>query len=601
MKRVAPPPGRDDGARRRLRVLATALAVGLAASLLSQLPAWRLVELRVFDYLSTAFHPPMPPEPPVIVAIDEPSFADLGLQWPWPRDLHGALVRALREAGARAIGLDVIFAEPSTELADKGLAEAMGPDVTLAADQTLISTPHADQFVRVDPLPALTEAGAGFGYTSVLLDGDGVLRRLPPWPDGFAARLAEAAGLSAPAVPERAFIQSFGPSRTYPTISYYQALDPESFLPPGALKDRIVIVGLSLQSAPTVSEGGADAYATSWTPRSGRLVPGAEIQATILDNLVHRLYVTPAPAPAVLAAILAAVALAAVAVWRGTGWRTLAGSALAVAAIVVGSAILLRYGRVYLPPLATALAFAAVAAAQGAQDYAAERRLRRNVTRAFGQYLSPALVEKLASDPSRLRLGGEKRTLTILFCDVRGFTTIAEGLKDDPERLTSLINRLLNPLSEAVLDAGGTIDKYIGDAIMAFWNAPLDDPDHAVHAVEAALAMLAALGPLNRELAEEAAREGREPIAFGIGIGINTGDCVVGNMGSDRRFDYSALGDAVNLAARLEGRTRDYDLSLLIGDATARLVAGRFDLAEVDRITVKGKSEPVTVWTVAAP
>jgi adenylate cyclase len=584
---------------RRQSIVAISIIALAVATAISQLQPWKLIEARVYDYLSTTLAANRPADGPVIVAIDELSFAELGLQWPWPRDLHARLVAALRKAGAKAVGLDIILAEATNPAADEALASSMGPDVVLAADVTLIETPHADQLVRVEPLPMLTRSGARPGISSIVLDGDGTLRRLPRYEDGFAKMLAAAAGVStASEVPAGALIQTFGPARTYPTVSYYQALDPDNFLPPGFFRGRTVIVGLSMQSAPTTENGGADAYATSWTPRTGRLLSGAEIQATIFDNLAKRLFVTPAPAVGSVAAIVLAAVAAGFVVRRRTGWRTVMAGGLAVLLCGLVSFALLRYGRIYLPPLSPAIAFVAVAAAQGARDYAAERRLRRTITRAFSQYLSPVLVDRLASDPSKLKLGGERRTLTILFCDVRGFTTISERMKDDPEGLTRLVNRLLNPLSEAILKAGGTIDKYIGDAIMAFWNAPLDDPEHAVHAVEAALDMLRALDELNAELASEASANGAAPIELRIGTGINTGECVAGNMGSDRRFNYSALGDAVNLASRLEGQTKTYDVPILLGSETARLVGERFAVIELDRVFVKGKSEAATVSTV---
>jgi adenylate cyclase len=238
-----------------------------------------------------------------------------------------------------------------------------------------------------------------------------------------------------------------------------------------------------------------------------------------------------------------------------------------------------------------------ITGAQAALDYAQERRSRKQITRAFSQYLAPAMVEQLAKDPSKLKLGGEKRVLSILFCDVRGFTTIAEQLKDDPQQLTGLINRLLTPLSDIVLAHGGTIDKYIGDCLMAFWNAPLDDADHATHAVSSALAMLESMQGLNEELEAEATAGGRPHYPLRIGIGINTGECVVGNMGSTSRFDYSALGDAVNLAARLEGASKNYGVSLLLGEGTALAVGADFGIFELDRITVKGRTQQSPVFT----
>ena len=595
----AQPATRASSARRALEVALLAGFVALVVALLSQTTPWRLAEARGFDWLSTTMAPAPPVNGPIIVAIDEPSFQEIGKQWPWPRSLHGELIHALRSAGARAIGLDIIFAEPSADSAsDAALAAALGPDVVLAGDESLIETPQADQMVRVEPLPEFLARGARTGIASVVLDSDGTLRRMPRYPDAFARVLAETAGHDVPDIGAGSLTQAFGQARTLPTVSYYQALDPETFLPPGTFKDRVVIVGLSMQSAPLAENGGPDAYATSWTLRSGRLVSGAEIQATIYDNLVSGLMVTPLPAWAGIATIAAASALAGYAVSRGTGWMTALLGLSAILALFGISFVLIREARIFLPAIAPSVAFLAVAGAQGARDYAAERRLRRTITRAFSQYLSPVLVERLARDPSQLKLGGERRTISIIFCDVRGFTTISETMKSEPEKLTALINRLLGPLSQVVLDSGGTIDKYIGDAIMAFWNAPLDDPDHAARAVQAGIDMIAALDPLNAELRAEAESEGRPFAPLRVGAGINTGDCVVGNMGSALRFDYSALGDAVNLASRLEGQTKVYGVPLIIGEETARRVEGRFPLAELDRVRVKGKRDVEVIYTV---
>ncbi|WP_435371454.1 CHASE2 domain-containing protein [Mesorhizobium liriopis] len=592
--------GRDIAARnRRLGIVFLTVVASLGAGLLPLAGPFKLIEARLFDYLST-FHPPArPANGPVIVAIDEPSFSELNLQWPWPRGLHAELIEALRAAGAEAIGVDIIFAEPSASAeGDKALAAATGPDVVLAGDETVIRTPQADQLVRTEPMPLLLEKGATVGLASVTLDNDGTLRRLPSLDDGFAATLLRTIG-ETPDIPEGALLQSFGAARSYPTVSYYQALDPENFLPPGFFRGRTVIVGLSLQASAD-AQGGADSFATSQTVRDGRLLAGAEVQATVLDNLRHGLFITPASTLVSLAATLGMACLGGLLVWRGTGWQTILLASLGVLGLFAGSYLFLRFGRIYAPPVAPALAFLFVASAQGVRDYAAERRLRRGITRAFSQYVSPVIVERLARDPERLKLGGERRTLSILFCDVRGFTTIAERMKNDPEALTRLINRLLNPLSAVVIAHGGTIDKYIGDALMAFWNAPLDDPDHALHAVQAGLAMNDALEALNAELAAEAAAKGEEPLSLRIGVGVNTGDCVVGNMGSDMRFDYSALGDAVNLAARLEGETKNFGVELLVGEETARHIRDRLPLAPLDRIKVKGKLEPVEVSTVLA-
>jgi adenylate cyclase len=226
-------------------------------------------------------------------------------------------------------------------------------------------------------------------------------------------------------------------------------------------------------------------------------------------------------------------------------------------------------------------------------SYAKEETQRRQVRTAFSHYMSPALVERLAADPSHLKLGGEMRDMTLLFCDVRGFTTISEQF--DAEGLTRLINRFLTPMTEVILNHQGTIDKYMGDCIMAFWNAPLDDAEHPAHACESALGMTAALEKLNQKLKEEAQTEGRKHIPINVGVGINSGLVCVGNMGSEQRFDYSVLGDDVNLASRLEGQSKTYGVTTVVGENTEPKVRD-FALLELDLIRVKGKTVPVRIF-----
>jgi adenylate cyclase len=231
-------------------------------------------------------------------------------------------------------------------------------------------------------------------------------------------------------------------------------------------------------------------------------------------------------------------------------------------------------------------------------NYFREQQQRQQIRSAFGFYLSPQLVEQLAKSPERLVLGGEERRMTILFSDVRGFTSISEHYKDDPQGLTHLMNRFLTPLTNAIIDRRGTIDKYIGDAIMAFWNAPVDDDEHEANACDAALAMLERAEALNVELKREAETNGGVYMPLRIGIGLNSGPCVVGNMGSDFRFNYSVLGDTVNVASRLESRTKDYRLSMVIGSRTAEGASKKFATMEIDLIQVKGKKQPEAVYTV---
>src|SRR6202022_4341027 len=211
----------------------------------------------------------------------------------------------------------------------------------------------------------------------------------------------------------------------------------------------------------------------------------------------------------------------------------------------------------------------------------------------------PTLVEQLAQSPEKLVLGGEEREMTIMFSGVRGFTTISETFKHDPQGLTRLMNRFLTPPPNAILARKGYIDKYMGDAIMAFWNAPLDDKDHQLNACEAAIDMLEKIDELNEQREREAQEGGHAFIPINVGVGLNTGTCTVGNMGSDIKFNYSVLGDSVNLASRLEGQSKEYGFPIIVGSKTALAVKDKFAILELDFIMVKGKTEPEVIYAIA--
>jgi adenylate cyclase len=221
-----------------------------------------------------------------------------------------------------------------------------------------------------------------------------------------------------------------------------------------------------------------------------------------------------------------------------------------------------------------------------------EFKLKQQIKKQFGTYLAPALVEKLQKNPGLLKLGGDERELSIMFTDVRGFTTISEHYGKNVQGLTMIMNRYMTAMTQAILENEGTLDKYIGDAQMAFWNAPLDDPDHAKNAAKTALQMLKRLDSFN----EEISKEGVPP--FGMGLGINTGSVVVGNMGSTQRFDYTCLGDHVNLASRLEGQSKPYGVRIIIGPRTYEHVKENYLCFELDCIAVKGKKEGVKIYTI---
>lgn len=573
---------------------AIALVVAAVVGLASALHLLDGASGRAFDVLS-AVAPKHPPTPgAVIVAIDEPTFSALGRPWPWSRDVHARLLAALRGAGAKAVGFDIVFAEPADAAGDAALAAAAGPDTVFAGDETVSEQGYGSTVIRTLPMPSLLARGATAGVASVAIDGDGVLRRVPAYGDGFAAQLARRLGTSVSGKGGR-LIQYFGPAGSYPRVSFYQALEPQTYLPPGLFKDRVVLVGLALQTSPDPARGGTDAYQTPWTLATRQLTPGVEVQATLLDNLVHDLAITPAPGWVGLAFVLSSAALG----WLAARPQSpLAKWGLTVGLIALGvlcAWLALRFGRIWVSPVEPAAALALQAVALGAHDFAQEQRRRRQVQAAFSQYVAPAVVERLVADPRLLNLGGETRELTVMFADLRGFTSICESMKDDPQGLTRMINAILTPLSELIMARGGTIDKYMGDCVMAFWGAPLDDPDHAEHALDAAQAMLAAMPGISASV-RAMVPAGREAPDVRIGIGLNTGACVVGNMGSSKRFDYSVLGDAVNVAARLEGLCKTYDAPLIVGEATAAAVGG-VGLVELDRITVRGRTEPLRIFT----
>lgn len=349
------------------------------------------------------------------------------------------------------------------------------------------------------------------------------------------------------------------------------------------IEGKIALIGTS-------SQGLFDVRATPHDP----VLPGVEVHANIIENVLNGTQLTRLPTAdgfEVLAAIVIGVLMIIITpilAARISMWVFMGSMAFVIWYSWNAYSTRLELWDPGFPIMVGVLFY-------GFLTYAAflrEEAQRKQVRSAFGQYLSPDLVKKLADDPDQLSLGGEMREMTFMFCDVRGFTSISELF--DAQGLTSLINKFLTPMTNLILSHNGTIDKYMGDCIMAFWNAPLADEDHARDACESALLMIDALEVLNNTLEQEAEEEGREHRPIKIGIGLNTGEACVGNMGSEQRFDYSVLGDSVNLASRLEGQSKAYGVTIVIGDVTAEL-APDYAEVELDLIKVKGKTEAVRI------
>jgi adenylate cyclase len=326
-------------------------------------------------------------------------------------------------------------------------------------------------------------------------------------------------------------------------------------------------------------------------------MPGVEVHAQLLEHILSgRSLVRPDYALALEQSIIIALGLVLALVLRRVtaAWAAVSGL-LVIAMVVLGGWLAFRYWGLLFDPVYPALALGVMTAAMTFYVYRGVETQRTAIRSAFGHYLSPAVIEEIIANPDKLELGGEVRELTLMFSDVRNFTSISEQLS--AFELTRFINELLTPLTEVILRHRGTVDKYMGDAIMAFWNAPFDVERHAARACEAAIAMQAHLATLNAEWQAEAEAEGRRHIPVVIGIGLNTGQATVGNFGSEQRLTYSCLGDEVNLASRLEGQCKIYGVGIVVGENTCRAIPD-FATLELDLIVAKGKSRPVRMYAL---
>ena len=357
---------------------------------------------------------------------------------------------------------------------------------------------------------------------------------------------------------------------------------------PARIAGNIIFIGTS-------AAGLKDLRATPLNP----VMAGVEVHVQALEQMLTGYFLERpdwADGAEIVYLILLGVTLIFLLPRLGALWCAVLGVA-GIGAAIAASWFAFTELRWLLDPVFPSLVVLLVYLAGSLINYLRSEIERNQVRGAFSRYMSPALVEELARNPDKLVLGGEMKDMTLLFADIRGFTAISELFKGDPQGLTRLINRFLTPMTDMILERSGTIDKYMGDCIMAFWNAPLDDDEHGRHACDSALAMFGELTTLNAtiESEREAAGELFRPII--IGIGLNSGECCVGNMGSEQRFDYSVLGDTVNLAARLEGQSKTYGVGIVIGEAT-RDEAPEYAYPELDLIKVKGKDEAVRIFSL---
>ena len=526
----------------------------------------------------------------VIVAIDETSFSAFETQWPWPRELHGMLVERLVEQGARDIIFDVIFAEPSEPESDVYFASAIAnaKNVILASDLTAVDDGFMSGVIETRPYIDFEEAGARVGLAGVDQDNDRVIRYFP----SFEGTLASVAAKYNEVPDDRSQIINYvGADHSFDYVSYYQFF-LEDGIEPGSIEDKYVLIGLDVKSSPDVQQSQVDAFPTPHTRFNARLSPGVEVHANMLQNLLQHSWITnPSNAQKILFLSFMAI-IGFLATQTFNPYYSL-GALLLASISAFGASILSWQQGYFLTTFAAFPSYIIGFVASGAHAYLTEGKQKRQIKGAFAQYLAPDMVDALIADPDKLTLGGEKRTMTIMFCDVRGFTAISEALKDQPEVLAEVINTLLTELTNDILECGGTIDKYMGDCIMAFWNAPVENPKHAELAVSASQKMMKTIYKVNDKIRSQ----GKVTFDLRIGIGVATGECVVGNMGSKQRFDYTVLGDVVNLASRLEGQTKGYGVTTVLCKNTASSSRSSKNLVlEIDKIRVKGKKDPEVIF-----
>lgn len=595
----------DSALGRTLRKMAVALPwPGLLAALLAlafvQTNTWRGLELVIYDRLLVASAPGGRVELPItLVGIDEASFAHLGKAWPWPREWHARILDRLREAGVVIAAFDVLFAEATDEKGDAAFAEAIqrfDGGVVLASDQVYSETALVKKWENVEPLARFRQAGAVSGFASVEIDADGVLRRVPTHEQAFWRQIVLSFDARIPGVAERISAQEgeriryFGGAQTFTYIPFYLLLDEQPLSPEfqAALRDNIVLVGRNLKASTEVHSVQNDMFQTPFFAADRQLMPGVEVHANLVASMIAGNTLVEADRRIVL---LFSVALAGIALWAMREWRPLPAmlvflGLLAVVALV--EAVSFFRHAFWLPSAGGAFAVFAVYLSQGGQAYLALRRQREEIKRAFALYVAPDLVEQIVAHPERLLLGGERRELTLLFTDIAGFTELAESMP--VERVARLLNQHLSEMTAIILAHGGTVDKFIGDAVMAFWGAPLAAPDGERSAVRAAIAMQARMAALR-------ASADSDGVALHMRIGIHRGECIVGNLGGDKRFDYTAIGDVVNLASRLEGANKEYGTSILLSSAVAQYLGDDLPLREIDTLRVKGKQQGITVFT----
>jgi adenylate cyclase len=601
-------------------------------------------ELRTYDQLCrlNARNSPVSDEI-VLVAVDQGSLQAAqrqGINWPWPRQMYAPIVHFLASSGVRAVAFDILFTEPSAYGMedDQLLAEALKQDGQVflpiflsreerprpAGEKRLIdriALPLTNQSAElispylssVPPIQMLADSTYGLGNVAIPPDPDGIYRRLPlvfpyradwipslgfavfrylshPGPVTLTKDGLTLTGMRVPLDNQGNFLlnyysnaENFPRFSAFNVIQSYQALQDGSkpIYSPEAFRNKIVFVGYT---APGL-------FDLKPTPISS-VNPGMAIHATLVANLLHKDFRVRISPPVVLSLAAGLAVAIGITVMLVPGLWQLALATLSFAGGLLLFVVLAFRQNIWIDGILLAAGLGLSFAMTTTFSYATEGRQRRQIKQVFSHYMSDLLIQDLLRNPDKLRLGGEKRVLSVFFSDLAGFTTLSEKLT--PEEVVTLLNRYLTAMTDIILASGGLIDKYEGDAIMAFWGAPLPQENHAARACLAALDNQARLAQLRKEFMQM----GLPPVH--ARIGINTGEMIIGNMGSSQRFDFTVIGDSVNLASRLEGAGKEYGTRIIISEDTHRQASGYVEVRELDLLRVKGKEMPVRIYELLA-
>jgi adenylate cyclase len=570
-----------------LKISGIALAMAAIISILFYIGFYSNLDISVSDNL---YGGKTPLNNIVIVTIDDDSIQEIG-RWPWDRTVFAELLPWLNQS--KTIGIDVAFFEHSNLESDAELADAvkLAGNVVMPVEYTEYKADD-DQIIgtkMLKTIPEVAEDAKALGYINVVTDFDGRTRALNPNVIGDYKSFTYEIYKSSWKVDIEKTMEDFqyrmlinyvgqpGSFKRYKTIDVLNGkYDPAEF------KGKIVLIG---STSP-------DLHDDMIVPGAPKAMPGVEVHANIIQTMITQKFLAKQPKWSVVIALAIAALGAAFAFYFLPVWLSTLIVVLAMFAYFFLAIVMFNFGYIltiiYVPItmitsyLVTTLYY-----------YMAEKQQRKKVLGAFEKYVSKDVINHILENPDRLKLGGERRQITVFFSDIRGFTTISEKLS--PEELVKLLNEYLTAMTNIVLKNNGVVDKYMGDAIMAFWGAPLDQPRHAEMACNTALEMETKL----KEMQKKWAKDGVSNIE--IGIGLNSGQAVVGNMGSENRFDYTAMGDTVNLGSRLEGLNKNYGTRIIISETTKNLLDTKtFMFRKLDLVAVKGKNKPIMIYELSA-